>query len=334
MVIVPPAVDSERFQPLRAESAPPVIASACGRMDCSSSASAGWSAQGHGCPHSSDGALAPDRPGLQAAIVGEGRDRTRLNRLIESTGAPVRLLGKVDDADLPAVYGCGDVFAMLCRSRWAGLEQEGFGIVFLEAAACGVPQVAGFSGERPRLSLTEKRGSWSTIRPTSTRRRTRSRRCSTTRGDESGWGGIPGSSGGRLRSGPAGWRAGRCARASPLTDPGLPDGRRIVQLSWAGTGVFAAVAIVAVFALDTLEALTVAVDLVLLAAGCVAFGVGFFVAVGRSRTEDITLPGLFALQGSAPAPCGGACLVPLRSRPPWGWSLRPPSRTRRSPSGC
>ncbi len=30
--------------------------------------------------------------------------------------------------------------------RWHGLEQEGFGIVFLEAAACGVPQVAGRSG--------------------------------------------------------------------------------------------------------------------------------------------------------------------------------------------
>jgi phosphatidylinositol alpha-1,6-mannosyltransferase len=35
---------------------------------------------------------------------------------------------------------------MLCRTRWAGLEQEGFGIVFVEAAACGVPQVAGDSG--------------------------------------------------------------------------------------------------------------------------------------------------------------------------------------------
>ena len=35
---------------------------------------------------------------------------------------------------------------MLCRNRWRGLEQEGFGIVFLEAAACGVPQVAGDSG--------------------------------------------------------------------------------------------------------------------------------------------------------------------------------------------
>jgi phosphatidylinositol alpha-1,6-mannosyltransferase len=35
---------------------------------------------------------------------------------------------------------------MLCRNRWGGLEQEGFGIVFLEAAACGVPQIAGNSG--------------------------------------------------------------------------------------------------------------------------------------------------------------------------------------------
>jgi phosphatidylinositol alpha-1,6-mannosyltransferase len=44
------------------------------------------------------------------------------------------------------LYGCADVNAMLCRSRWGGLEQEGFGIVFAEAAACGVPQIAGRSG--------------------------------------------------------------------------------------------------------------------------------------------------------------------------------------------
>ena len=48
--------------------------------------------------------------------------------------------------DLPKLYGCADVFTMLCRNRWGGLEQEGFGIVFIEAAACGVPQVAGDSG--------------------------------------------------------------------------------------------------------------------------------------------------------------------------------------------
>jgi phosphatidylinositol alpha-1,6-mannosyltransferase len=58
----------------------------------------------------------------------------------------VRLLGRVPHDDLPALYGSADAFAMLCRNRWAGLEQEGFGIVFLEAAAAGVAQVAGDSG--------------------------------------------------------------------------------------------------------------------------------------------------------------------------------------------
>ena len=85
-------------------------------------------------------------PNVVVAIAGTGRDAKRLENLIETTGAPVRLLGRVDDDLLPGLYGAGDVFAMLCRSRLGGLEQEGFGIVFLEAAAAGVPQVAGNSG--------------------------------------------------------------------------------------------------------------------------------------------------------------------------------------------
>ena len=56
------------------------------------------------------------------------------------------MLGRVDDHDLPRLVGAADVFAMLCRNRWLGLEQEGVGIVFLEAAAAGVAQVAGRSG--------------------------------------------------------------------------------------------------------------------------------------------------------------------------------------------
>jgi phosphatidylinositol alpha-1,6-mannosyltransferase len=81
--------------------------------------------------------------GVHLAIGGEGRDRARLER---RAGDRVRFLGRVPGADLPALYGCADAFAMLCRDRWGGLEREGFGIVFLEAAACGVPQVAGRSG--------------------------------------------------------------------------------------------------------------------------------------------------------------------------------------------
>src|SRR5207302_4246106 len=92
---------------------------------------------------------AAGRPHLTFAIAGAGRDRRRLERLARRHGAPVRLLGRVDDERLPALYGCADVFTALARSRWAGLEQEGFGIVFLEAAASGVPQVGGASGGVP-----------------------------------------------------------------------------------------------------------------------------------------------------------------------------------------
>lgn len=84
--------------------------------------------------------------GVQVAIAGTGRDHARLARRGRDLGDRVHLLGHVDDADLPALYGSADVFAMLCRERWGGLEAEGFGIVFLEAAACGVPSVAGRSG--------------------------------------------------------------------------------------------------------------------------------------------------------------------------------------------
>ena len=90
--------------------------------------------------------LAPYWPDLLVVIAGDGRDRGRIARLIQRLNAPVRLLGRVPEADLGALYGGADVFAMLCRTRWGGLEQEGFGIVFLEAAAAGTPQVAGRSG--------------------------------------------------------------------------------------------------------------------------------------------------------------------------------------------
>jgi phosphatidylinositol alpha-1,6-mannosyltransferase len=60
--------------------------------------------------------------------------------------APVVFLGRVPDEDLPAWLGASDLMVMDCRSRWAGLEQEGFGIVFLEAGASGVAQIAGRSG--------------------------------------------------------------------------------------------------------------------------------------------------------------------------------------------
>lgn len=51
--------------------------------------------------------------------------------------------------DLPAAYAALDLFAMPCRTRLAGTDVEGLGIVYLEAQACGVPAVAGRSGGAP-----------------------------------------------------------------------------------------------------------------------------------------------------------------------------------------
>ncbi len=98
------------------------------------------------------------RPNLVLVISGGGRDDARLRRLVEELDAPVRFLGRVPNDDLPRLYGCADIFAMLCRNRWGGLEQEGFGIVFVEAASCGIPQVAGNSGGAGEAVLHESTG--------------------------------------------------------------------------------------------------------------------------------------------------------------------------------
>jgi phosphatidylinositol alpha-1,6-mannosyltransferase len=90
--------------------------------------------------------LAPSFPDLTVAIGGRGRESEGLAAQVAETGAPVRLLGGVANADMPDLIAAADVFVMPCRNRWLGLEQEGFGIVFVEAAAAGVPQVAGDSG--------------------------------------------------------------------------------------------------------------------------------------------------------------------------------------------
>jgi len=85
-------------------------------------------------------------PNLQVAIGGSGRDEQRLRTLAQRLGAPVTFLGRVPDDVLPDWLGSSDLMVMDCRSRWLGLEQEGFGIVFVEAASTGVAQIAGRSG--------------------------------------------------------------------------------------------------------------------------------------------------------------------------------------------
>jgi phosphatidylinositol alpha-1,6-mannosyltransferase len=89
--------------------------------------------------------LAPRFPELVVLIGGSGRDRRRLEALIAKTGAPVRLVGRVDDEALAAFVGAADLMVMDCRTR-LGVLAEGFGIVFVEAASCEVAAIAGRSG--------------------------------------------------------------------------------------------------------------------------------------------------------------------------------------------
>ncbi len=148
IVIVPPGVDTAAFRPLAVDER----RSARARFglpedgDVIVSLSRLVPRKGMDVLIAAVSLLARERPDVVLAIAGTGRDRPRLERLARHCGAPVRFLGWVTDADRALLLASADVFAMLCRGRWGGLEQEGFGIVFLEAAACGVPQVAGDSG--------------------------------------------------------------------------------------------------------------------------------------------------------------------------------------------
>jgi phosphatidylinositol alpha-1,6-mannosyltransferase len=86
-------------------------------------------------------------PDAALVLVGDGPYRARLEELAgQAPAGSVVLAGAVPDEELPAHYASCDLFAMPCRSRWAGLEVEGFGIVYLEAAAAGKASVAGRSG--------------------------------------------------------------------------------------------------------------------------------------------------------------------------------------------
>jgi phosphatidylinositol alpha-1,6-mannosyltransferase len=86
-------------------------------------------------------------PDAMLLIVGSGPDEARLRRLSEEApSGSVVFAGQISEAELPGYYAVGDVFAMPCRTRLAGLEVEGWGNVFVEASACARPIVVGDSG--------------------------------------------------------------------------------------------------------------------------------------------------------------------------------------------
>lgn len=99
-------------------------------------------------------------PGAALLLVGDGPHRAAVEKLVRSYGVEgdVVLAGRVPWHETPAYYDAGDVFAMPTRTRLFGLEPEALGICYLEAAATGLPVVAGSSGGAPDAVLDGKNG--------------------------------------------------------------------------------------------------------------------------------------------------------------------------------
>jgi phosphatidylinositol alpha-1,6-mannosyltransferase len=97
-------------------------------------------------------------PEVQLLFVGKGRSEDRLRRKAEALGVHARFEVDAPWSDLAGFYQQMDVFCMPCKSRWGGLEVEGLGLVFLEAAATGLPVLVGDSGGSPETVLPGRTG--------------------------------------------------------------------------------------------------------------------------------------------------------------------------------
>jgi phosphatidylinositol alpha-1,6-mannosyltransferase len=99
-------------------------------------------------------------PDAALLLVGGGPYQSTLERIARENGVEgnVVITGSVPWPELPSYYAAGDVFAMPCRTRRGGLDVEGLGVVYLEAAAAGLPVVAGNSGGAPDAVLDGETG--------------------------------------------------------------------------------------------------------------------------------------------------------------------------------
>lgn len=142
---VHPGVDTERFVPARRD---PAARERLGWGDRTVVVTVGrlQKRKGHDTLIRALRAVRERCPDVLYAIVGDGEERGALERLVEELdlGNSVRFMGGVSDDELVACYQQCDLFALANREI-AG-DIEGFGLVLLEAQACGRPVVAGDSG--------------------------------------------------------------------------------------------------------------------------------------------------------------------------------------------
>ena len=99
-------------------------------------------------------------PNLVYLIIGDGEYADQLKTLVKELDLEghVKFVGKIDEDELVDFYNLGDVFIMPCRFVEDKGSVEGFGIVFLEAAACRKPIIGGNSGGAPEAVGVEGTG--------------------------------------------------------------------------------------------------------------------------------------------------------------------------------
>jgi phosphatidylinositol alpha-1,6-mannosyltransferase len=147
--VVHPGVDADRFRPdipgaaeLRARIVRDgeLLALTVGRLQ---------RRKGHDLVIRALAALDGRDPQIRYVIVGDGDQRSRLETMAADLGMAGRVLfvGAAPPEQLPAYYAAADVFVH--PNRIEGKDLEGFGIVLLEAAAAGLPVIAGDSGGVP-----------------------------------------------------------------------------------------------------------------------------------------------------------------------------------------
>lgn len=151
-VVITPGVDTARFAPVadvcavRRRFQLPTdrrIVLSVSRMDAY---------KGHDVVLQALAQMPPDlRGALHYVVAGRGSHLATLKALATSLGLDdsVTWLGFVSDDDLPALYGCADLFVLCTREDPQARGVEGFGMVFLEAQAAGVPVIGTRAGGIP-----------------------------------------------------------------------------------------------------------------------------------------------------------------------------------------
>ena len=104
--------------------------------------------------------LLDQTPGLQYWIVGTGPARSSLEQLAQELQLvhAVRFMDSISVSELPAVYQEATIFVMTSRTEYHAGSVEGFGIVYLEASASGLPVVAARSGGAAEAVIENETG--------------------------------------------------------------------------------------------------------------------------------------------------------------------------------